>query len=117
MTEVLLELINNIKLISTIYPKINLMLGISNLSSTFRGYNKIREALHRTFLRYTELFVGLNFGIVNVQNQISYSELSTKIRTLFRSLIFDSKRVSMEQFLDVFGTKSFGPNNDGYRDN
>ncbi len=23
----------------------------------------------------------------------------------------------MEQFLDVFGTKSFGPNNDGYRDN
>ncbi len=55
MTEVLLELINNIKLISTIYPRLNLMLGISNLSSTFGGNNKIREALHCTFLRYTKL--------------------------------------------------------------
>ncbi len=48
-----LELLNSIKLISIIYPKINLVLGISNLSFMFRGNNKIRSVLHCMFIRYT----------------------------------------------------------------
>ncbi len=99
-----LELINSIKLISIIYPKINLVLGISNLSFSFRGNNKIRESLHCMFLRYAKL-VGLNLGIINVQNQISYSKLSDKIRNLCKSLILNNVQVSIEEILNVFGTR------------
>ncbi|PIM96931.1 Methionine synthase [Candidatus Hodgkinia cicadicola] len=99
-----LELINSIKLISIIYPKVNLVLGISNLSFSFRGNNKIREALHCTFLRYAKL-VGLNLGITNVQTQMVYSKLSDKIRNLCKSLIFNNRQVSIEEILDVFGNR------------
>ncbi|PIM95482.1 Methionine synthase [Candidatus Hodgkinia cicadicola] len=99
-----LELLNSIKLISLIYPKINLVLGISNLSFIFRGNNKIRSALHCMFIRYAKI-VGLNLGIINVQNQIPYNELSDKVRNLCTSLIFNNRQVSMEEILNVFGTR------------
>ena len=58
-----LELLNSIKLISIIYLKINLVLGISNLSFMFKDNNKIRSILHCMFIRYAKI-VGLNLGII-----------------------------------------------------
>ncbi|KON71491.1 B12-dependent methionine synthase [Candidatus Hodgkinia cicadicola] len=111
-----LELINSIKLISIVYPKINLVLGISNLSFSFRGNNKIRESLHCSFLKYAK-HVGLNLGITNVQSQISYNKLSNKIRDLCVSLILNNRQVSIEEILDVFGTKFNVLSNEGNRGN
>lgn len=99
-----LELIKTIKLISTIYPKINLVLNISNLSFVSRGNIRFEESLHCTFLRYA-ILVGLNLGILNVQTKMSYNTLSKTVRDLCVSLILNNRQVSIEEIINVFGTK------------
>ncbi len=100
-----LELIKSIKLISIVFPKVNLVLGVSNLSFSFRGNNKIRESLHCVFLKNAK-DVGLNLGILNVQSQITYESLSNKIRDLCEELILNKRQVLIEEILDVFNDKS-----------
>ncbi|PIM96476.1 Methionine synthase [Candidatus Hodgkinia cicadicola] len=107
-----LELIKSIKLINTIFPQVNLVLGVSNLSFSFRGNNKIREALHCVFLRYAKP-AGLNFGILNVLNQMIYTSLSSKIKDLCRILILNRRQVSIDEVLDVFNSKSDSINSEG----
>ncbi|PIM95427.1 Methionine synthase [Candidatus Hodgkinia cicadicola] len=107
----ILDLIKTIKLVSTIYPKVNLVLGISNLSFTFRGNIRFRESLQCVFLRYAKL-VGLNLGILNVHNKMSYNKLSKTVKDLCGSLILNNRQVSIEEISNVFGTK-FNTSNDG----
>ncbi len=63
-----LELIKTVKLVSMIYPKINLVLDISSLSFTSRGNTRFEQLMCCTFLRYTKP-VDLNFGTLNGQTK------------------------------------------------
>ena len=96
-----INLIKTMRLVGEIYPKINLVLGISNLSLAFRGNNRLREALHSVFIRYAKL-VRLNLGILNVQKQISYNKLNTKIKNLCASLISEDRQITTEEIFNVF---------------
>ncbi|MFP2998129.1 methionine synthase [Candidatus Hodgkinia cicadicola] len=98
-----IDLIRSIKLLSCLFPNANFISGVSNLSFSFRGNTKIRESLHSVFLKHA-ITAGLNIGIINVQNQLNYENLNTKVRDICKSLILNTKPISMEQILSAFNS-------------
>ncbi len=99
------ELIKSIKLINGLFPQFNFILGVSNLSFSFRGNTKIRESLHCVFLKHA-VVAGLNLGIVNVQNQINYPMLDNKIKQICETLILNIKQLTIEDILKTFDSSS-----------
>ncbi|MEC8025821.1 MAG: homocysteine S-methyltransferase family protein, partial [Myxococcota bacterium] len=55
--------------------------GISNLSFSFRGNNRVREAIHSVFL-YHAIQAGLDMGIVNAGQLEVYDEIPKELLTL-----------------------------------
>ncbi|AHL31045.1 MAG: putative B12-dependent methionine synthase [Candidatus Hodgkinia cicadicola] len=98
------ELIKSIKLVTSLFPNINLSIGVSNLSFSFRGNLIIRESLHSVFLAHA-LKAGLNLGIVNVNKSINANELNHNVRSLCEQLIFNSKEVLIDEVVAKFGNQ------------
>ncbi len=95
------ELIKSIKLVTSLFPSINLSIGVSNLSFSFRGNLIIRESLHSVFLAQA-LKAGLNLGIVNVNKSINASKLSPNIKSLCKQLIFNTKEFLVDEIVAKF---------------
>ncbi|XXN13813.1 MAG: methionine synthase [Candidatus Hodgkinia cicadicola] len=92
------ELIKSIRLVTALFPKANISIGVSNLSFSFRGNSVIRESLHSVFLLHA-VKAGLNLGIVNVNKQLSVSDLSPDIKRLSEQLIFNLKEFSVDEIV------------------
>lgn len=92
------ELIKSIKLVTVLFPNINLSIGVSNLSFSFRGNLIIRESLHSVFLARA-LKAGLNLGIVNVNSSVSVSKLNDNIKSLCEQLIFNTKGLVIDEIV------------------
>ncbi|MCX7977977.1 MAG: methionine synthase [Bdellovibrionaceae bacterium] len=60
--------------------------GISNLSFSFRGNNRVREALHAVFL-YHAIHHGLDMGIVNAGMLEVYEEIEPELRKACEDVI------------------------------
>lgn len=60
--------------------------GVSNLSFSFRGNNKIREAMHSVFL-YHAIEAGMDMGIVNPGMLQIYSSIETELIELCEDVI------------------------------
>ncbi len=95
------ELIKSIKLVTSLFPNINLSIGVSNLSFSFRGNLIIRESLHSVFLAQA-LKAGLNLGIVNVNRSVNASKLSPDIKSLCEQLIFNTKEFLIDEIVAKF---------------
>ena len=52
--------------------------GVSNVSFSFRGNNKVREAMHSAFL-YHAIKHGMNMGIVNPTMLEIYDEIDSEL--------------------------------------
>jgi 5-methyltetrahydrofolate--homocysteine methyltransferase len=74
--------------------------GISNLSFSFRGNDKIREAMHSIFL-YHAIQVGLDMGIVNAGQLEIYENIDPTLRNAIEDLIFDRREDATEQLLSL----------------
>lgn len=72
--------------------------GISNLSFSFRGMNKIREAIHTIFL-YHAINAGLDMGIVNAGMLKTYDEIDEPLRTLAENVVLNKGENSAEKLL------------------
>ncbi|MCS6772066.1 MAG: methionine synthase [Kiritimatiellae bacterium] len=79
--------------------------GISNLSFSFRGKDKIREAMHSVFL-YHAIRAGLDMGIVNAGQLAVYDELDPELRELVEDLILNRRPDATERLLDYAGRMS-----------
>ena len=55
-------------------PYANISGGVSNVSFSFRGNDKVREAMHSAFL-YHAIKTGMNMGIVNPEMLQIYDEI------------------------------------------
>ena len=60
--------------------------GVSNLSFSFRGNNKVREAMHSVFL-YHAIKAGMDMGIVNPGMLQIYSDIEPKLLELCEDVI------------------------------
>lgn len=98
-----ISFIEAVKIIKSKYPNVLISGGVSNLSFSFRGLNKVREALHSVFL-YHAINAGMNMGIVNAGMIEIYDEIQEPLRTLCENVILNKSDDAGENLLE-YGSK------------
>jgi len=72
--------------------------GVSNVSFSFRGNNKVREAMHASFL-YHAIQHGMNMGIVNPEQLEVYDEIPKTLLTYVEDVLLNRKPDATETLL------------------
>jgi 5-methyltetrahydrofolate--homocysteine methyltransferase len=72
--------------------------GISNLSFSFRGTDKVREAMHSVFL-FHAIKAGLDMGIVNPGMLQVYTEIQPDLLHLVEDVILNRRKDSTERLV------------------
>ncbi len=72
--------------------------GISNLSFSFRGTDKVREAIHSVFL-FHAINAGLDMGIVNPGMLQVYSEIQPDLLHLVEDVVLNRRKDSTERLV------------------
>jgi 5-methyltetrahydrofolate--homocysteine methyltransferase len=72
--------------------------GISNLSFSFRGTDKVREAMHSVFL-FHAIKAGLDMGIVNPGMLQVYTEIEPALLQLTEDVILNRRKDSTERLV------------------
>ena len=72
--------------------------GVSNVSFSFRGNNKVREAMHAAFL-YHGIRHGMDMGIVNPTMLEVYDEIEPKLLEHVEDVLLDRKEDATERLL------------------
>lgn len=72
--------------------------GISNLSFSFRGIDRVREAMHSVFL-YHAIKAGLDMGIVNPGMLQVYTEIDPDLLKLCEDVILNRRKDSTERLV------------------
>jgi len=73
--------------------------GISNLSFSFRGNDRVREAIHSAFL-YHAIRAGLDMGIVNAGQLAVYEDIPRDLLELVEDVIFDRRPDATERLVE-----------------
>lgn len=73
--------------------------GLSNISFSFRGNNKVREAMHSAFL-YHAIQAGLDMAIVNAGQLEVYEEIPDKLKELVEDVILNRRDDATERLVD-----------------
>jgi 5-methyltetrahydrofolate--homocysteine methyltransferase len=76
--------------------------GISNLSFSFRGNDRVREAMHSAFL-YHAIRVGLDMGIVNAGQLVVYEDIEPELRERVEDVIFNRRPEGTERLVEYAG--------------
>jgi len=87
------------KIIKSKFPRVLVSGGVSNLSFSFRGLNKVREALHSVFL-YHAINAGMDMGIVNAGMIEIFDEIEEPLRTLCENVILNKSDDAGEKLLE-----------------
>jgi 5-methyltetrahydrofolate--homocysteine methyltransferase len=74
--------------------------GISNLSFSFRGNDRVREAMHAAFL-YHAIQAGLDMGIVNAGQLAVYEEIEPELRERVEDVIFNRRPDATERLVEI----------------
>jgi len=74
--------------------------GVSNVSFSFRGNNKVREAIHAVFL-YHAIRAGMDMGIVNAGQLEVYEEIPAALRECVEDVVLNRREDSTERLLDI----------------
>jgi 5-methyltetrahydrofolate--homocysteine methyltransferase len=77
--------------------------GVSNVSFSFRGNNKVREAMHSAFL-YHAIQAGMDMGIVNAGMLEVYEEIEPELRCLVEDVLLNRRPDATERLVD-YGEK------------
>ena len=77
--------------------------GISNLSFSFRGNNRVREAIHSAFL-YHAIRAGLDMGIVNAGQLEVYEDIPADLLERVEDVLFNRRPDATERLIDFAGT-------------
>src|SRR5919201_4239492 len=86
------------RLIKERFPGIRVSGGVSNLSFSFRGNDRVREAIHSAFL-YHAIAAGLDMAIVNAGQIGLYEEIPADLLEHVEDLIFDRRPDATERMV------------------
>ncbi len=81
-------------------PHVSTSGGISNVSFAFRGNDRVREAMHASFL-YHAVAAGLDMGIVNAGQLIPYSEVPPDLLECVEDVILARREDATERLLEM----------------
>ncbi|TFV62523.1 methionine synthase [Geodermatophilus sp. DF01-2] len=76
--------------------------GVSNVSFSFRGNNRVREAIHAVFL-YHAIAAGMDMGIVNAGALEVYDEVPERLRERIEDVVLNRRPDSTERLLEIAG--------------
>ncbi|MBT8058234.1 MAG: methionine synthase, partial [Gammaproteobacteria bacterium] len=74
--------------------------GLSNISFSFRGQDRIREAIHSVFL-YHAIRAGLDMAIVNAGQLEIYDEIDPRLRTAVENVVLNRTEDATEHLLEL----------------
>jgi len=74
--------------------------GVSNVSFSFRGNDRVREAIHAVFL-YHAIHAGMGMGIVNAGQLAIYDEVSPELRETIEDVILNRRDDAIERLLGI----------------
>jgi len=72
--------------------------GVSNVSFSFRGQNRIREAIHSVFL-YHAIEAGMDMGIVNAGQLEVYDQIDPKLREAVEDVVLNRREDATDRLL------------------
>ncbi len=74
--------------------------GVSNLSFSFRGNERVREAMHSVFL-YHAIAAGMDMGIVNAGQLAVYDDIEPELRELVEDVILNRRADATDRLLEA----------------
>ena len=72
--------------------------GVSNISFSFRGQDRVREAIHSVFL-YHAIHAGLDMGIVNAGQLEIYDEIAPALREAVEDVVLNRRADATDRLL------------------
>jgi 5-methyltetrahydrofolate--homocysteine methyltransferase len=80
------------------FPLVHISGGVSNLSFSFRGNERVREAMHAVFL-YHAIAAGMDMGIVNAGQLAVYEEIAPELREACEDVVLNRRPDATERLL------------------
>ncbi|MEJ0052983.1 MAG: methionine synthase [Methylovirgula sp.] len=80
------------------FPLVHISGGVSNLSFSFRGNERVREAMHSVFL-YHAISAGMDMGIVNAGQLAVYADIEPELREACEDVVLNRRPDSTERLL------------------
>ncbi|SDL81985.1 methionine synthase (B12-dependent) [Geodermatophilus siccatus] len=74
--------------------------GVSNVSFSFRGNNRVREAIHAVFL-FHAVAAGMDMGIVNAGALEVYDEVPERLRERIEDVVLARRPDATERLLEI----------------
>ncbi len=74
--------------------------GLSNVSFSFRGQDRVREAIHSVFL-YHAIKAGLDMAIVNAGQLEIYDEIDPRLRTAVEDVVLNRSEDATDRLLEL----------------
>ncbi len=94
-----LDFINATRWIKANLPHAKVSGGVSNISFSFRGNNKVREAMHSAFL-YHAIGAGMDMGIVNAGMLEVYEEIAPELKVLVEDVLLNRRADATERLVE-----------------
>jgi 5-methyltetrahydrofolate--homocysteine methyltransferase len=95
-----LDFINATRWIKANLPHAKVSGGVSNISFSFRGNNKVREAMHSAFL-YHAIKAGMDMGIVNAGMLEVYEEIEPHLKELVEDVLLNRRPDATERLVEL----------------
>jgi 5-methyltetrahydrofolate--homocysteine methyltransferase len=93
------DFINATRWIKTNLPHAKVSGGVSNISFSFRGNNKVREAMHSAFL-YHAIAAGMDMGIVNAGMLEVYEEIEPELKVMVEDVLLNRRPDATERLVE-----------------
>ncbi len=93
------DFINATRWIKANLPHAKVSGGVSNISFSFRGNNKVREAMHSAFL-YHAISAGMDMGIVNAGMLEVYEEIDPELKVLVEDVLLNRRPDATERLVE-----------------
>jgi 5-methyltetrahydrofolate--homocysteine methyltransferase len=94
------DFINATRWIKANLPHAKVSGGVSNISFSFRGNNKVREAMHSAFL-YHAIAAGMDMGIVNAGMLEVYEEIEPELKVLVEDVLLNRRPDATERLVEL----------------
>ena len=94
------DFINATRWIKANLPHAKVSGGVSNVSFSFRGNNRVREAMHSAFL-YHAIKAGMDMGIVNAGMLEVYEEIEPELKVLVEDVLLNRRPDATERLVEL----------------
>ena len=88
------------KLIKAELPGCKVSGGVSNVSFSFRGNNRVREAMHSCFL-YHAINAGLDMAIINAGQITIYEQIPLDLKESIEDVLFNRSDSATDRLIDL----------------